>query len=287
MTAWAVAAQDVLPVPALSAHVIDTTGTLEAPRKAALEEKLRSLEEREGTQLVVLMVPSTKPEDIASFANRVANEWKIGRRGIGDGILLLVAKNDRALRIEVAKTLEGAVPDLAAKRIIDEAITPRFKQGEFAQGLEAGVDALIARIATEGLPAPVQKADAKGLLGQNFDWMDLLVFTVFALPIGAPIARGIFGRKFGSLITGAAVGGLALVFTASVLVAGIAALVALVYALMAGSASSGLGGALSRAGGFGSSIGSGSRGGWSGGGGGGFSSGGGGDFGGGGASGKW
>ncbi len=113
LAAWGAAAQDVLPVPALSARVIDTTGMLSADQKTSLDAKLAALAQRKGSQLVILMVPTTQSEDIASYANRVANTWKIGRRDVGDGVLMVVAKNDRKLRIEVAKTLEGAIPDLA------------------------------------------------------------------------------------------------------------------------------------------------------------------------------
>ena len=113
-----------------------------------------AFEQTKGTQIAILMVPTTQPEDIASYANRVGNAWKIGRKGMGDGVLLVVAKDDRKVRIEVAKTLEGAIPDLAAKQIIDEAITPNFRKGDFAGGLHAGVDQLIARITGEALPAP-------------------------------------------------------------------------------------------------------------------------------------
>ena len=291
LAAWSASAQDVLPVPALSARVIDTTGTLSADQKASLDAKLVALEQRKGSQLVVLMVPTTQPEDIASYANRVANTWKIGRRDVGDGVLLVVAKNDRKLRIEVAKTLEGAIPDLAAKRVIDQTITPAFKQNDYAGGLGGGVDRLAALISGEALPEPAQAIKGNGP-DTGFEWTDLLAFMVFALPIGAAIARSILGRKLGAVATGAGVGGLAWFLSASLPIAGIAALVALVYAVVSGSFSPGIGGGLGsrRGGGFGSGIGMGSGGGWSGGrggGGGGFSSGGGGDFGGGGASGKW
>src|SRR6187401_1611672 len=129
------AAQGVLPVPELTARVVDQTGTLDAIQRQGLEEKLAAFEQQKGTQIVVLLVPTTQPEDISSYANRVANAWKIGRKDVGDGIVVIVAKDDRRVRIEVAKTLEGAVPDLAAKQVIDEAITPRFRQGDFAGGL--------------------------------------------------------------------------------------------------------------------------------------------------------
>jgi uncharacterized protein len=280
-----VAAQDVLPLPALSARVVDTTGTLSAEQKALLETKLAGFEQRKGSQLVILMVPSTQPEDIASYANRIANAWKIGRSTIGDGVLLLVAKNDRQLRIEVAKTLEGAIPDLAAKRIIDQAITPAFRQNDYAGGLNAGVDQIIARVSGEALPEPqvAQTVNRRGPV----EPMGLLVFLLFALPIAAGLARSIFGRKLGAVATGLGVGGLAFFLSASLWIAGIVALVALVYAVVSGF--SNLGGG--RMGGLGTNIGMGSGGGSSGGGssggGGGFSSGGGGDFGGGGASGRW
>jgi len=281
------AAQGVLPVPALSGRVIDQTGTLDASQITALDGKLAALEARKGSQVVVLMVPSTAPEDIASYANRVANDWKIGRREVGDGVLLIVAKNDRTLRIEVAKTLEGAIPDLAAKRIIDGAITPGFKQGDFAGGLLAGVDQIAALVSGEPLPAPSAAKDLASRGGDGFSGSlsNLLVFVVFALPIGAGVLRSIMGRKVGALATGGLTGVLAFLFSTSVLIAGIAAVVALGYALFAGTGLPRGGSGSGRgAGGWG-----GGGGGWGGGGGGGggFSSGGGGNFGGGGASGRW
>ena len=219
--AWA---QQVQPVPALNARVIDRTGTLDAGQRAALEAKLAAFEKTKGSQVVVLMVPATAPEDIASYANRVGNAWKIGRRDVGDGLLLLVAKDDRKVRIEVAKTLEGAIPDLAAKRIIDESITPAFRRGDYAGGLDAAANRVVALIQGEALPAPAAPRAARDL---GFDWEDLAVFMFFAVPVGAAVLRGIFGRKLGSLLTGAGVGGLAWLFTASLLVGGLAALVAL------------------------------------------------------------
>ena len=128
-------AQGVLPVPLLTARVIDTTGTLDAIQLKGLDDKLAAFEREKGTQIAFLLVPTTQPEDIGSYANRVANDWKIGRKGVGDGVLLVVAKNDRKVRIEVAKTLEGAVPDLAARQIIDSAITPNFRKDDYAGGL--------------------------------------------------------------------------------------------------------------------------------------------------------
>ncbi|MBC5784134.1 YgcG family protein [Ramlibacter sp. USB13] len=282
------AAQDVLPVPELTARVIDQTGTLDAIQRKGLEEKLANFEQQKGTQIVVLLVPTTQPEDIASYANRVANAWKIGRKDVGDGIVVIVAKNDRKVRIEVAKTLEGAVPDLAAKQIIDDAITPRFRQNDFAGGLQAGVDQLIARIGGEALPAPQQRTAPRNAGNGGFDWFDLAIFLFFAVPIAGTVLRGMFGRKLGSLVTGGGVGFLAMLFTSSLVVAVIAGVVGLLFSLVSGSPfggrrGRGWGGPVIFPGGFGG----GGGGGWGGGGGGGFGSGGGGDFGGGGASGDW
>ncbi|MES2632037.1 MAG: TPM domain-containing protein [Pseudomonadota bacterium] len=288
--AFASNAQNVLPVPALTAHVIDQTNTLDAIQRQGLEDQLTALETAKGAQVAILVVATTQPEDITSYANRISNAWKIGRKGVGDGLLVVVAKDDRKIRIEVAKTLEGAIPDLAARRIIDEAITPEFKKGDYAAGLRAGVAQITSLINGEALP-PVKQADkspAGGAFG--FDWMDLAIFLFIAVPVVGGVLKGILGRKLGSLATGAGVGTIALFITSSIAIAAVAAFVALVFALLSG----GLGGGGSgRRGGFGGPViwgggGGGGSGGWSsGGGGGGWSSGGGGDFGGGGASGDW
>jgi len=283
-------AQDVQPVPPLTAHVTDQTGTLDAIQLKGLEDKLAAFEQAKGTQIAILMVATTRPEDDASYANRVANAWKIGRKGVGDGVLIAVAKDDHKVRIEVAKTLEGAVPDLAAQRIIDGAMLPKFRQGDFAGGLQSGVDQLIARINGEPLPAPSQPEhrSSQRAGGHGFDWGDLAVFLFIAVPVGGSILRAMFGRPLGSLVTGGGVGALAWMFTSSMLVAGIAGLVALMFTLLSGFGVR-RGGSLGGVpwiggGGFGGAGGWGSGGG---GGGGGWSSGGGGDFGGGGASGNW
>ena len=271
-------AQDVQPVPTLTARVIDQTGTLDATQQAALATKLEAIERQSGSQIVVLLVSSTMPEDIAAYSQRVADTWKIGRRDIGDGLLIVVAKGDRRVRVEVAKTLEGAIPDLAAKRIIDVTITPAFRAGDFAGGLNAGVDQLAALIRGEALPQPAQP----GVGGDAETYKSALVLLFFAVVAVGPLAVRIFGRKVGSLLAAAGVGMLGWWLTASVLFAiggGVLALF-LVGLLGLGSARQGW-----------SSTGSSGylSGNWggSGGGGGGFSSGGGGDFGGGGASGRW
>lgn len=278
----------VQPVPTLTARVVDATGTLDANQKAALEARLAALEATKGSQVVVLMVPTTAPEDIASYANRVGNTWKIGRREVGDGVLVVVAKDDRKLRIEVAKALEGAIPDLAAKQIIDEALTPRFKAGDYAGGLDAAVAQLAARI--QGEPLPPMAPEPSPAWGGSVQWWDLAIFLFMFTPVVAAFAKRIIGVNLGALLTASVAGALALLMSSSLLLAGIAAAVAFVLTLFV-NLPSGLTQSRSRGGRGGGSSGwsGGSSGGWSSGGdsGGGFSSGGGGDFGGGGASGDW
>ncbi|MBN9408409.1 MAG: YgcG family protein [Burkholderiales bacterium] len=279
----------VLPVPELAARVIDTTGTLSAGQRQALDDSLAAFERDKGSQLVVLMVPTTKPEDIAAYAWRVADTWKIGRRDVGDGVLLIVAKEDRRVRIEVARALEGAVPDLAASRIIEERITPAFRTGDYAGGLQAGTDALMALIRGEALPGPARPQAEGGRSGSGFDLSHALVFIVFAVPVAAGVLRAMLGRKLGALVTGGGAGAIAWALTASIVAGGVVGVVALLFALLSGAAPVGRRGGWS-GGGWG-----GPGGGWSGGGrgrsggfgGGGFRSGGGGSFGGGGASGGW
>lgn len=284
LAAWLLAAsalplqaQELQPVPALGARVIDRTATLSAAQRGALDERLAAFEREAGAQLVVLIVATTQPEDIAAYANRVANEWQIGRREVGDGLLIVVAKNDQRVRIEVAKALEGAVPDLAASQVIERVITPAFRAGDFAGGLDAAVQALAARIRGEALPPPLpaQRAPRGGLAPP--EW---LVFAFIALPALAGAIRRVLGRGAGSLASAAATGGIAWLVSRSLVMALAGAAVGLLFGLFGGGSSS------LRTGRHGGGWGGGG-GGWSGGGGGGFSSGGGGDFGGGGASGRW
>ena len=282
----ALRAQDILPVPPLSGRVIDQTGTLSAAQIDALSSKLATFEAQAGPQIVVLLVPTTLPEDIAAYAQRVGEAWKIGRRDVGDGLLIVVAKNDRRVNIQTAKALEGAVPDLAARQIIDSAIRPAFRANDYAGGLDAAVDQLIARIKGEALPAPQRRERPSS--SRPFGGMqpiELLIFAFVALPLVAGVTRRIFGRSLGSLASGGATGFVAWLVSNSLPIAGIGAVIGLLFGLFAGASnvlrSSG------RQGGFGGGLGGGfGGGGWSGGGGG-FSSGGGGDFGGGGASGDW
>lgn len=287
--AGAQAAGDLLPVPALGARVTDQTGTLDAEQRQRLEDKLAAFEASQGTQIVVLLVPTTQPEDIAAYANRVFNSWKPGRPGIGDGLLLVVAKQDRKIRIEVGRALEGAVPDLAAKRVIDEALTPAFRQGDFAGGLEQGSERLMALVRGEGLPPPPAHT-GRG----EADWINLGVLLFVALPVVGAVARRILGHKLGTLATGGLIGYITFTMTASLLLAAGAGLLALLLTFVAGTAWGAAVLDASRQRRHGGPWGGYTSGGWGGdsggggfGGGGGFSSGGGGDGAGGGASGDW
>lgn len=271
-----------LAVPKLAARVTDLTGTLDAGQRAGLESRLAAFEAKKGSQIAVLLVPSTQPEAIEQYSIRVVDQWKLGRKGIDDGALLLVAKDDRKLRIEVGRGLEGVVPDAVANRIIAEHITPRFKEGDFYGGINAGVDRMIRVIEGEPLPAPKSKPVLESL-GQRggLDAIDTLFGVLFLVVM----ANLFLGRMLGRVGGAAATGGLAglliwLVFSA--LIAGtIAAIIVFLLSLFAGSQT---GRHWSSGSGWGSSGGSWSSGG--GGGGGGFSGGGGG-FSGGGSSGSW
>ncbi|NMF88158.1 TPM domain-containing protein [Aromatoleum petrolei] len=277
--AGAAGAQELIPVPKLTARVIDQTGTLSSAERQALEDKLGRFETERGSQIVVLIVATTAPEDIAAFANRVAAEWRIGRRDIGDGLLLVVAKDDRRVRIEVARALEGAVPDLAAFHIIDRAITPAFRQGQFAAGIEAGVEALFARIRGENLALPEPDGRDSGGSGS---FQDIGVLLMFGVPIVGGMLVAVLGRKLGALATGGVFGFLAKFLLGSLVLGIIVGVLAIIFVFVLGTGGGGRGGR----GGPGGPIiwGGRGRGGF---GGGGFGSGGGGSFGGGGASGRW
>lgn len=286
--AWA---QALVPVPPLTARVMDQTGTLAAADVAALEQQLQTFEQQRGTQIVVLVLPSTAPEDITDFTQRLGDAWKIGRREVGDGLLLVVALNDRRLRIAPAKSLEGAVPDLAAQRIIDQVIAPAFRQGDVAGGLRAGLSHLQARIEGEALPLPEPGA-SRQIAG--VDWMDLAVLFIVAVPMVAAVLRRMLGQRLGALAAGGVAGVLAWSMTGLLWLGVIAAMIGLMTALFMQALPTSAVRRSQRAGrgsdfpGWGG--GHGGHGGWGGSGGlggGGFSSGGGGDFGGGGASGSW
>lgn len=274
----------LLAVPPL-ARVTDTTGTLQPQDRQALENQLASFEATHGSQIAIVMVASTQPEPISDFANRVGNAWKIGRAQEGDGLLVVVAKDDRRVWIAVARALEGAIPDVAAKRVIRDAISPRFKTGDFAGGLTAGVAALTRLIEGESLPAPVGVSKDKVDAGEGVIAL-LIPFIVVGVVVGA-LLRRIFGVP-GALVAGAGAGAISGVLLSSLLLGGLAGVAVLLMSIGGGSRMSRALGSR-RNGGVFFPGGWGGGGGWSGGGssGGGWSSGGGGDFSGGGAGGDW
>lgn len=273
---WACAALALVAVPPLSGRVVDQTGTLAAADIASLTQTLKDLETRKGSQIAVLIVPTTDGEAIEQFSLRVAEAWKIGRKKIDDGALLVIAKNDRRLRIEVGYGLEGALTDVTTKRIIDEDITPKFKAGDFAGGVSAGINRMIRVIDGEKLPEPEPPHwQSPGLLN-NIDPFNPFVLA-FVFIVGGAL-RAALGRLIGSAATGGFVGVLAWLFVGSLGAAAVIGVLAFLISAFIDLIPSG-----------GSR---GTRGGWSSGGSssgsssGGFS-GGGGSFGGGGASGNW
>jgi uncharacterized protein len=257
------------------ARVTDLTGTLKPGQKQGLDAKLEDFEKRKGSQLAVLMLPTTKPEAIEQYALRVVETWKLGRQGMDDGALFIVAKDDRAMRIEVGRGLEGSLTDVTSKRIISEVVAPKFREGDFAGGIDAGVDRMIAVIDGEKLPPPATRAGAQE---KQDPFAILPVLLVAALVIGG-LLRAMLGRFLGAGATGGAVGFIAWLLAGTLLAASIAGVLAFVFTLLTGGMRGGRGGFPIVIGGRGSG------GSW-GGGGGGFS-GGGGSFGGGGASGNW
>lgn len=273
LAAWAQVA-----VPPLKGRVTDLTGTLTKEQATSLEQMLQSFEARKGSQIAVLMVPTAEPETIEQYALRVAEQWKIGRKNVDDGAILVVAKNDRALRIEVGYGLEGALNDATANRIIREVIVPRFREGDFYGGINAGVDRMIRVIDGEPLPEPARTtAPGNGGIGQL-----LPVLLILAVVVGG-VLRRMLGRLVGSLAAGGVVGAIAWLLAGALAIGLIAGVLAFLFTLGGGGAGrrhyggypGGFGGGFGRGGGFGGGLG-----------GGGFR-GGGGTFGGGGASGRW
>jgi uncharacterized protein len=278
---WAFAALADVAVPPLTGRVVDKTATLSSSDIASLDRTLKDFEARKGSQVAVLIVPTTQPETIEQYSIRVVGAWKIGRKKIDDGAILVVAKDDRKLRIEVGYGLEGALTDVTAKRIIDEVITPKFRSGDFAGGISDGVNRILRVVDGEPLPAPAQRRQNTGGLLSDIDPFN--PFLIFGMIIAGGILRGIFGRLLGSLATGGLVAGLLWFIAASLALSAIGGVIAFIFTLISDAVTS--------------SGGVGRNGTWSGGGGG-FSggssssdsggfSGGGGSFGGGGASGSW
>lgn len=258
-------AAEFVPLPALSARVTDLTGTLSQAQQAELDSASAAIEREKGSQVAILILPTTQPETIEQFGIRLAEAWKIGRGGVDDGVIVIVAKEDRKMRIEVGYGLEGAIPDAVAKRIVAEIMAPQFRQGDFAGGVHAAVLALGKQIRGEALPAPEVDRPAEVNL-DNGIW--LLLVVAFSGVLHAMLGF------LGSMLAAGLAGVLAWWIFGSWLIAGIAALVAFLFSFGKPGGGGGLGsGGFSSGGGFG-------------GGGGGFSGGGGG-FGGGGASGSW
>lgn len=262
-------AQNLIAVPERRI-VTDLSGTLSAQQQNALTQKLRAFESRKGSQIAVLIVPTTQPEAIEQYALRVSDAWKLGRKGVDDGTLLLVAKDDRRLRIETRYGLEGPLPDAIAKRIIAEVIAPLFKHGDFFGGIDAGVDRILKVVDGEPLPAPQKQ-------GYNQDdWLGALPLVILLAFVSGAIFRAMFGRFFGSLVAGGVTGIITWIVLSVLGAAAIAGLMAFVFNLFAGAVGGANGWSSDRRVG-------GSMGGWGGGyGGGGWGGGLSGDFGGGG-----
>lgn len=256
---------ELVAIPAIKTRITDLTQTLSAEQQSQLEAKLSAFEQQSGSQIAVLIIASTQPEDIAQYSIRVADAWKLGREKPDDGLLILVAKDDHKMRIEVGYGLEGAIPDLTAKRIISEIMAPSFKQGDFYGGLNNATDKLIALVSGEQLPAPNKQ------VSDNVGFENILPILLFGGLILGGILRAIFGNFFGGAINGGAIGVLAWLFGGGIFAAILFALLAFVFTLIGPVGLSQMGG-----GGFG--VGRSGGGGFSGGGGG---------FGGGGASGNW
>ena len=259
-------------VPPLTARVTDLTGTLSAQQRQSLEQELAAFERAKGSQIAVLMVPTTEEESIEQYSIRVVDQWQLGRKGVDDGILLLIAKNDRTVRLEVGYGLEGVIPDAIANRVVEEIIVPRFAEGDFYGGISAGLDRLRRLIDGEPLPPPQPRAVWPGGQGQN-----PIFFVVIAFFVLSGFLRAIFGRLIGSAATAGIIGIMVWLLVGPLLMALLAGMFAFVIALAGGAGFGGRrGGFYTGGGGFGG-------GGF---GGGGFGGGGGG-FGGGGASGRW
>ena len=274
-------AQSTAAIPAFDSPVVDTTGTLDAATRQQLQQQALALQQRKGSQLQVLVIPSTAPETIEQYAVRAFESFKLGRKGVDDGLLLVVAKDDRKVRIEVGYGLEGAIPDITAGRVIQEYMVPKFRQGDYGGGIVDATAQLVKLVDGEPLPEPVASHPTGPDSGGDFGAGLAAAFVV------AMFVRGFFGKRTSAgvrgLLTGAAAGGAAWFVSALLPAALFGGFLGLVIGLMAASA-----GRYARHGGWGGwSGGSSGGGGWGGGSSGGGWSGGGGMSGGGGASGGW
>jgi uncharacterized protein len=277
---FTVFAQSLQPVPKLESRIIDLTGTLTAEQQTALEQKLAAFESRKGSQLAVLIVPTTKPEEIEQYSIRVVEQWKLGRKKVDDGALLIIARNDRAVRIEVGYGLEGVLTDATSNRIISDTITPLFRQGDFYSGITAGLDQMMRVIDGEPLPPP----DHRWQGGRSPAGHGLFPTLFIVVLFGSFALQAIFGRALGAGLTAAGAGLLVWIAGYALVLAVLAGVGAFVFSLISGLSGGRGWSSYPRSGGWGGGWGG--FGGGLGGGGGGFSGGGGG-FGGGGASGRW
>lgn len=258
----------LMPIPELKTRVTDLTQTLNVEQQSQLEAKLAAFEQETGSQIAVLMVASTQPEAIEQYSIRVVESWKLGREKQDDGLLLLVAKDDRKMRIEVGYGLEGAIPDVIAKRIIAEIMTPRFRQGDFYGGILQATEQAMRLIKGEQLPPP-----PKAQTAAKTPLLDMLPALLIAALVLGGLMRAIFGKFLGGLVNGGIVG--ILLWTLGAGLALVLLLALIVFFLTFAGASNlaymgGMGGGYGRTGGFGGGFG-----------------GMGGGFGGGGASGSW
>jgi uncharacterized protein len=279
----AVAALAATPVPKLETRVTDLAGTLTASQREALESKLHDFETRKGSQVAVLIVPSIGDETIEEFAGRVTDDWKLGRKGIDDGALLVIAMKERRMRIHTGRGVQGTLTDALSKRIIADIVTPHFRNGDFAGGIDAGADAIMKAIEGEALPEP--KAAPRGKVDSTSSFGDIALLAFFAVPIVGSVLRSMFGRFLGATATSGITGIAAWLLIGSLAIGIVAAIAAFVVTLMfsggSGRSVGRRGGGVIIPGGFGGGS-------WGGGGGGGGGfSGGGGGFDGGGASGSW
>lgn len=283
--AWLARAE--IPVPKLTAHVQDSTGTLTVPERDALEAKLTSFEREKGSQVAVLLVPSLDGEAIEDFAGRVTDEWKLGRKGVDDGVLFVIAKQERKMRIHTGRGVQGTLTDALARRIIADIVAPRFRSGDFAGGIDAGADAIMKAIEGEALPPPTARKRAVSRKVDTISsYSDFLWMAFFAVPVVGMLLRAMLGRALGAGATSGITGVAAWLFFGSVVFGVVAALLAFFFILFLGSSAANRVGARGWGGGIGSGGFSGGGGGFSSGDGGGFSGGGGG-FDGGGSSGSW
>jgi len=278
------AQEGLVPIPKLAAHATDLTGTLTVTELAAIEEKLAAFERAKGSQVAVLMVPTIGAEPIEDFALRVTDAWKLGRKGVDDGVLFVIAKQQRKIRIQTGRGVQGTLTDVTSGRIIRERVTPAFRDGNFAAGIEAGVDAILKAIEGEALPpvkagTTTRKVDTLPSSGFDFLWLAFL-----GVPVVAMILRPMVGRAGSAVATGGIAGVGAWIVFGTIIAGAIGAIIAFVLAISMGTNALRQGrrggGAWIPGGGFGGGS-------WGGGGGGGGFSGGGGGFDGGGASGDW